>query len=456
MRWVSIQSLARELGGECRQGEARVCSATLDSRQVGDGDLFIALSGESTDGHQYIDAAARAGASAAMVSHFVDSSLPQWRVTDPRRSLVELACRARAESRATVAGVTGSNGKTTVKEMLASILAGLGPTRATAGNQNNELGVPLTLCALDPEDRHAVVEMGCGRPGDIELLASWARPSVGVINNVGPAHLGGFGSLEAIARCKGELLAALPANGQAIINADDVFAHIWEQQAAHCHIVRFSLADAPAEVSGRPGPDGDLEIRLPDTAPFRVQVPLPGSHNQANAMAAAAAAHAMGAGTDAIRSGLEAITPVAGRMVTRAGINDATVIDDSYNANPASLAAAMRTLADGSAPLWVVLGDMAELGPRTEAYHADAGRIARQLGIARLYGLGAHSKRAVESFGGPIEGRAFDSRADLVRALQADLEPGVRVLVKGSRSARMDSVVDELVVGSGEEGPSCS
>lgn len=456
MRPVSILSLARELGGECRHGEARVSSVTLDSRQAAAGDLFIALSGDTADGHDYIESAARAGAAAAMVTRFVDCSLPQWRVTDPRRSLVELACRARAESPATIVGITGSNGKTTVKEMLSSILSRLGPTRATAGNQNNELGVPLTLCALEPEDAHAVIEMGCGRPGDIELLASWARPSVGVINNVGPAHLAGFGDLEAIARCKGELLAALPASGQAIINADDVFAHIWEQQAAHCHILRFSLADAPADVSGRPGRDGELEIRLADTAPFRVQVPLPGLHNQANALAAAAAASALGAGPDAIRSGLEAISPVAGRMVFRAGVKDTTVVDDSYNANPASLAAAMRTLAGGSEPLWVVLGDMAELGPGAEAYHAEAGRIARQLGVVRLYGVGTLSKRAVESFDGPVAGRAFEHQEELVSALRAELQPGARILVKGSRSAGMDRVVNQLIVSAGPGESSCS
>ena len=453
MRPVSLRTLAREIGGDCRGDEVRVAGAAIDSRRVHPGDLFIALPGAQTDGHDFVAAAAGAGATGALVTRFVDAGIAQWQVDDPRRALIELACRARGESRARVIGVTGSNGKTTVKEMLASILREMGPTRSTTGNQNNELGVPLTLCALDPDDRYAVVEMGCGRPGDIALLASWARPDVALVTNVGPAHLGGFGSVEAIARCKGELFAALPASGHAVINADDDFARSWEQQAAHCHIVRFSLAGRPAEVSGRPGSDGVLHIELPGGDTVDVALPLPGRHNQANALAAAAAAHAAGAGPDAIRTGLEQVAPVGGRLSEYPGIRGITVVDDSYNANPASLAAALHTLAASSEPLWLVLGDMAELGERAADYHAQAGALARELGVARVYGLGPLSALAVEAFASDGANRAFADRNALLAALKEDLSGPVRVLVKGSRSARMETVVAGLLA---EEGAACS
>ena len=455
MRAALMQDLAREMGGECRGEAVAITGAAIDSRQLQPGDLFVALPGSRVDGHDYVAAAAEAGAVAAMVTRFVDAPIPQWRVGDPRRALIELACRARAESGAVVVGVTGSNGKTTVKEMLASILRRVGPTRATAGNLNNELGVPLTLCRLAPEDRFAVVEMGCGRPGDITLLASWARPAVGLVNNVGPAHLGGFGSLEAIARCKGELFAALPDDGHAVINADDAFAQTWEQQAAHCHILRFSLAERPAEVSGMRDAAGRLVIELPDQAPITVDLPLPGRHNRANALAAAAAAHAAGANAQAIGDGLEQVQPVPGRLVRRPGRAGSVIIDDSYNANPASLAAALQAAGEEADRLWLVLGDMAELGPEAAAYHAEAGRLARDCGVERVYGLGPLSAEAVAAFGPAAGARAFSDRTALRDALRAELAPGVQVLVKGSRAAGMEQVVAGLLADSSVEGSAC-
>lgn len=454
MRAVKLQTLASQIGGRTHSGETVVTGVALDSRRVQPGDLFVALPGARTDGHEFLNAAAEAGASAALVSHLSEAPIAQWVVDDVRRTLVELACQVRGDSRASVIGVTGSNGKTTVKEMLAGILSRVGACRATRGNLNNELGVPLTLCSLSPDDRFAVVEMGCGRPGDITLLASWARPAIGVVTNVGPAHLGGFGSLEAIARCKGELFRALPADGWAVINADDPFANIWEQQAAHCHILRFSLAGQPAELTGTLSSDGELDIELPSGVSIRARLPLPGQHNQINAVAAAAAAYAAGASPDAIRAGLEAVTPTAGRLQHRPGRNGSVILDDSYNANPASLRVALQTAAAEPGALWLALGDMAELGDAAADYHAEAGVLARELGVERLYAVGDLSAHAARAFG--EHGYTFRSRSDLVEALRPGLAEGLRVLVKGSRSAGMEVVVQALVDETGREGVSCS
>lgn len=441
---VALQSLAAELGGRCIGPRVIVSGVGIDSRSLAAGDLFVALPGSQADGHDFVSAAAAAGAAAVMVTHEVDTDLTQWVVEDTRRSLVELACWIRSQSQALTIGITGSNGKTTVKEMVSAILKQVGSTHASQGNFNNELGVPLTLCGLKAEHQYAVVEMGCARPGDIGLLASWARPRVGLVNNVGPAHLAGFGSVSAIAAGKGELFEALPAEGCAIINADDPFASFWEQQAAHCHILRFSLEGLPADVVGSISEDNQLQIQLPGQSElFSVHVPLAGRHNQLNALAAASVAAAMDIPVDAIVRGLEGVSAVAGRLVARPGIAGSELIDDTYNANPASLTAAMETVtAQYDGPVWLVLGDMAELGPDAEALHAAAGREARTLGFERLYALGPLSAHAAEAFGS--QAMCFSDQEALINAVANALEDGVRVLVKGSRSARMERVIEAL------------
>ncbi|MEX0449431.1 UDP-N-acetylmuramoyl-tripeptide--D-alanyl-D-alanine ligase [Spiribacter sp. 221] len=452
MRAVRLKSLAVEFSGTVRGSDVTVTGVALDSRRLQPRDLFVALPGSQADGHEFLEAAAAAGATAAMVTRFVDVALPQWRVADPRRVLIELACRARSESTARMVGVTGSNGKTTVKEMLTAILARMGATRATEGNLNNELGVPLTLCRIEPADRYAVVEMGCGKPGDIGLLASWARPGVGLVTNAGPAHLGSFGTIEAVARCKGELFQALPDSGYAIINADDPHASLWEQKASHCHIERFSLDGNPAEVSGEILPDDRLRIRFAD-GELVVSVPLPGRHNRLNALAAATAARAAGADFEAIATGLAEVAPVTGRLQGLAGPNGSRIIDDSYNANPASLAAAMETLTAEPGPVWLALGDMAELGDKARPLHAEAGDRARALGVSRVFATGELSAHTVEAFG--AGGEWFEDQAALIEALVTDLTPGVRVLVKGSRSAAMDRVVAALREAAARETSTC-
>ncbi len=452
MRETRLRSLITELGGELRGEDVRITGLAIDGRCVGPGELFIALPGERVDGHAFVAQAAEAGAAAALVSRCVDHPLPQWRVDDPRRLMIELACRCRSQSPARVIGVTGSNGKTTVKEMLAAIMGRVGRTLATEGNRNNELGVPLTLSRLDPAHRYAVIEMGCGHPGDIGLLASWARPVVGLVNNAGPAHLSGFGSVEAVARCKGELFEALPEAGTAVINVDDPHAARWEQQAAHCHVLRFGLESAKADIHGRPLGDGGLQIALPDQT-IELQLPLPGRHNLANAVAAAASAHAAGADPEAIATGLAAVKPVAGRLQRRPGRSGSTLLDDSYNANPASLTAALSVLIAMPGAAWVVLGDMAELGDEAAAMHRDAGEQARRMGVERLFCVGPYAAASAEAFGAGAE--HFAEVDSLIAAVQGQLERGVNLLIKGSRAAGMDRVAAALAAGEARRDATC-
>ncbi|MGD8710637.1 MAG: Mur ligase family protein, partial [Ectothiorhodospiraceae bacterium] len=306
---VSIGQLARELGGEVRGADAQVQGAVIDSRRTGEGDLFVALAGSRVDGHDYLAQAREAGAAAAMVERWLEDALPQWRVENARQTLARLGTLARERSRAKIVGITGSNGKTTVKEMIAAIAGRCGETLATQGNLNNELGVPLTLCRLDSSHRYAVVEMGCSRPGDIATLAGWTRPDIGLVTNAGPAHLEGLGDLDGVARTKGELFQELPADGVAVVNADDRYAEFWMELAGDRRRLTFGMADAGADVHGEAA-DGDrLLVRLPDGTRLEVTLPLPGAHNRLNALAAAAVGYALGAPAKAIREGLEALRP---------------------------------------------------------------------------------------------------------------------------------------------------
>jgi UDP-N-acetylmuramoyl-tripeptide--D-alanyl-D-alanine ligase len=351
-----------------------------------------------------------------------------------------------------VAAVTGSNGKTTVKEMVAACLRaalrGAGQEEAgvlaTAGNLNNDIGLPLTLCRLDAGHRFAVVELGANHPGEIARLAHLARPEVGVVTQCAPAHIEGFGSIEGVAAAKGELFEALPAGGTAVINADDQFSGLWRTVASHCSQLTFGLGTR-ADVTGRYRLEGGgtrLELATP-VGGCEVRVPLPGVHNVMNALAAAAVGLALDLPLEAIARGLAATPTVKGRLVPHSLPGGATLIDDSYNANPTSLAAALAVLEGIEGRRWLVLGDMAELGTESAEFHAEAGRAAGRAGVERILAIGPESAAAVEAFGGC--GRHFERVEDLVGSLTAALEPGVTVLVKGSRSMGMERVVSALV-----------
>ena len=446
MKPLTLADLARRTGAELRGDGGRVVERVVtDSRAVAAGDLFVALPGERVDGHDFFAGAAKAGALAALVQRPLPLDLPQLVHAEPLQALARLAASLRAERATTVLALTGSNGKTSVKTLLHAILAGVGRAYANPGNRNNELGMPLALVDQPEDAEYAVYEMGAGQPGDNGYLAEIARPQVALVNNVGPAHLERLGSLLGVAQTKGAIYAYLPVDGVAVINADDAFAPWFADRiASGQQVLRFGL-EQPADVRARKltlDAEGSVfEIGIvEDWRPLRLA--LPGRHNVANALAAAAMAHAVGVGIDDIVAGLAAVSPVTGRLQSRPLSSGAALIDDSYNANPASTFAAIAALAQRPAPRWLVLGDMRELGPEADALHAEVGRRAREAGLEHLVAVGAHSAAAVTAFG--AGGEHYADQSSLIAALAPRLGAGATVLVKGSRGSRMDRVVAAL------------
>ena len=433
----------RLTGADCEFNEL-----VIDSRKISAGDLFAALRGEHTDGHNFVAAAASAGAAGAVVQRRVDAPLAQIVVPNVELAMAHAARAARAQFAGPVIGVAGSNGKTTVKEMLASIMGQLGPCLATRGNLNNHLGVPMTLLRLDASHRSAIIEMGANRRGDVEQLVQIARPNIGLITNAGAEHLEGFGSLEGAARAEGEMVAGLPASGVAVINADDAYASLWRSSTA-ARVCTFSLrheADFRAEELhfdvGTEGFRTRFLLRAPGGS-VPVKLALAGRHNVLNALAAAAAAVHAGAQLGQVASGLAQMQPVRGRLQLGRTRHGAWLIDDSYNANPSSVRAGLEVLGELDGRRWLVLGDMAELGTHAGDSHREVGELARSLGIERLYTFGSLAALAADSFG---EGaRRFSDAAELSRVLDAELGAEVRVLVKGSRVNRLERVVEALL-----------
>jgi UDP-N-acetylmuramoyl-tripeptide--D-alanyl-D-alanine ligase len=346
-------------------------------------------------------------------------------------------------------GITGSNGKTTVKEMVAAILRSRGPVLATQGNFNNELGVPLSLFRLEPRHRFAVLELGAAKPGDIAYLAKIAQPDVGLVTNIGPAHLGGFGTVEAVARTKGAMYAELPPDGCAVVNADEPWVDLWLEINQAGRVLTFgSTEDCDVRLEGT---EGEPRIYTPEGS-FTLELALPGRHNQINAASAAAVALALGVGLDEIRAGLAEVQPVPGRLnfiETAAGW---TVIDDTYNANPASLYSALKVLSGMQGTAWLVLGDMKELGTDSPKMHREVGESAAAMGVTRLFATGGMSEYTVDAFGPGAE--HFETREELAEALLRSLRPGVNCLVKGSRSMGMEAVVEAITrpIGAEEAG----
>ncbi len=440
---MQVAQAAAALQAQYSDGEAEFLGCSTDSRSCQREQLFVALEGPHHDGHKHVSEAGRRGAAAVLVSRPVESSLPTIRVTDTLQALGRLAGVWRDRFDLPVIGVTGSNGKTTVKEMLASILRGAATVLATRGNLNNEIGLPLTLMELNSDHRLAVIEMGANHPGEIARLARLARPHIGVITQCAPAHLEGFGSIEGVAKAKGELLENLDADGTAIINADDAFAPLWRRLAGSRRCLEFAI-DHPAEVRAewrQEARGSRIEMATP-AGRIEVNLALPGRHNVANAAAATAAAIAAGATPEAIVGGLEAMGPVPGRLELKSIGDDICIIDDTYNANPASLQAGLDVLAGFPGRHWLVLGDMAELGDDAPDYHRQVAALVRDYRVDRLLTIGELSRLTTISFG---EGAHHHASMDaLVASLGESLEPHTTVLVKGSRSMGMERVVAAL------------
>lgn len=429
-------------------GEDRVfVGCSTDSRQTDPGALFIALHGARYDGHDYVAAASGHGASAAVVDREGDYDLPVLRVGDTHSALGQLAADWRRRFSLPLVAVTGSNGKTTVKEMLKAILSGRGGVLATHGNLNNDIGVPLTLFRLGAEHRYALIEMGANHAGEIRALCAIAAPGIAVITQCAPAHLLGFGDVQSVARAKGEIITALPLNGAAVINHDDEYAGLWTSLAGNREVIGFGFgpgATVTAE-SMHPWQQGSrFRLCLPDSS-AEIRIALPGRHNLMNALAAAASAVALGLKVDEIAAGLEQVQAVNGRLKYLRGRAGSTLIDDSYNANPGSLEAAIEVLSSHDGERWLVLGDMGELGLAAVNLHARAGRQARAAGIERLYTLGDLSRSASRAFGSGA--RHCEDGDTLIDTLRKDLHAGVTVLIKGSRAMRMERCVAALQAG---------
>ncbi|MGB9428981.1 MAG: UDP-N-acetylmuramoyl-tripeptide--D-alanyl-D-alanine ligase [Gammaproteobacteria bacterium] len=442
-----LSDVASATGGKLVGADREFLRINTDTRKLAADELFVALRGANFNGHEFVMQAEKLGAAGAMVEHPMPCHLAQVVVRDTRRALGIYAAGWRGGFGIPVIGVTGSNGKTTVKEMIARILRRRGVTLATRGNLNNDIGVPLTLLELTEQHRTAVIEMGTNHPGEIEYLASMTSATIGVVTNAGAAHLEALGSLRGVALEKGALFAGLRANGIAVINADDDYAGLWREMAGQRQQRSFGLSEA-ADFHPQPGslkqlPTGVWAFHLVSPAgEADIHLSLPGQHNVRNALAAAAAANAAGASLDDIATGLANVPVIAGRLIVLPGVRGSRLIDDTYNANPLSLKAAMEFALSLGDPVWLALGDMGELGASAATLHADCGELARRLGIARLMSFGSLSLHATEQFGAGAE--HFVEWEALVNTLRAALRPGVTLLIKGSRSMRMERVVEAL------------
>lgn len=453
---MSLNDAMTIIQGEDCSADVTFSGVSIDSRALQPGELFVAIEGPNFDGHDFVDAAKKRGAAAAMVSKTVSSSIPKLQVADTRKALSSLSKGWRQRYNSPLVALTGSNGKTTVKEMLAAILRQHHRVLVTKGNLNNDLGVPLTLLRLSELDDFAVVELGANHLKEIENLSLLAEPDIALITNIGVAHLEGFGSIDLIAQAKSEIFCGLKKGGVAILNRDDQYYDYMSEQAGDYQQISFG-SNERADIRLRKDslssvldenvwktyfdvttPKGDIDIQLS----------LAGRHNVQNALAAIAVAVALEIPLADIASGLAIMSPVPGRMQIRKGIGEWSVVDDTYNANPVSLNAATEMLSTLSGVKIVVMGDMAELGDGADVLHEQAGRIAKQNGVNKLYGVGPLCANAVKAFG---EGaKHYDSQLELINDLITDLHSvctcqANTILVKGSRSAGMERVVASLV-----------
>jgi UDP-N-acetylmuramoyl-tripeptide--D-alanyl-D-alanine ligase len=452
---ATLAAFAHSCGGQLAGPDAGFRGVSSDSRSLAAGELFVALSGPRFNGEDYVAAATARGAVGAVVRSQQPAPISQIVVADPLAALASGAHAWREGFSIPLVGVAGSNGKTTVKELIAGILSQVGPCLSTRGNLNNHIGVPLTLLRIGAEHRFAVVEMGADRAGEVEHLVRIGRPTVGIITNAGAEHLEGFGSLEGVARAEGEMVAGLDADADAIINNDDPFALLWKNMTP-ARVSTFGLqpgADFTAAAVRTSIDSGGFVTRFTLHAPqgsVPVELHLAGQHNLVNALGAAAAASAAGVTLADIARGLAAMRPVPGRLQFKRAASGAWIIDDSYNANPSSVQAAIEVLATLTGSRWLVFADMGELGDYATESHRQVGVQAKAAGIERLFATGTAAQLAVASFGAGASW--FPDTTELAAALTAELsriEPGfspaeVRILVKGSRFNRLERVVAAL------------
>ena len=436
-----LTQVAKATGGSLVGLDAKIREVVTDTRSDCSGGLFIALKGENFDAHEFIKQAEAAGAVALMVEKPVDTSLPSVQVKNTQDALGRLAKWWREQFDIPLMAITGSAGKTTVKEMLACIFARLGEGVVTKGNLNNEIGVPITLLRLRDHHKYAVIEMGMNHAGEIHRLSKMARPTVAMINNAAAAHLEGLGSVSAVAQAKGEIFHGLQDEGVAVINLDDDYSDLWEQDTASYKQVTFGLSN-DADISAKyEAVNGIQKVEVNGLGePCRFDLHAMGEHSVCNALAAATVAKVISVSADDVARGLATFRPVQGRLEIEE-IGESILIDDTYNANPASMKAAIDVLATYLNSILIV-GDMAELGKSAEQEHRSLGAYAQFKGIKQVYACGVYAKRVVDAFAG--QGTAYSDQKTLLSELPSLLERQtlpIAVLVKGSRSARMERVI---------------
>ncbi|WP_211160755.1 UDP-N-acetylmuramoyl-tripeptide--D-alanyl-D-alanine ligase [Marinobacterium sp. LSUCC0821] len=448
IRTFSLNELADFIGAELVGSDQQVDRVITDSRIAKEGDLFVALKGERFDAHQFVDQVVSSGVKAVVVSARSSTSASQLVVTDTRAALAKLGQFNRSLFAGNVVAVTGSAGKTSVKEMLAVMFGGLGETLATQGNLNNDIGAPLTLLDITPAHQYAVIELGASAVGEIAHTVSATQPQVAILNNALEAHLDGFGSLENIVQAKSEIFEGLVEGGTGVVNADSPFAEIWLKKLSELNrdAVTFAIdADADLKASilsaNAAGCFGfDLAV---DGQIYPISLNVMGRHMVANALAALAAWYALELPIEKGIAAVETYRGFKGRLQVHQLSNGVRLIDDSYNANPSSMRAAIDALKNLKGATLLVLGDMAELGAKEKALHAQIGAYAAAHGVSSLYAVGRLMAYAVDAFG--IGANHYDSQEELIRALLADIPPNSAILVKGSRSAAMDRVVTALL-----------
>ncbi|MGE9550969.1 UDP-N-acetylmuramoyl-tripeptide--D-alanyl-D-alanine ligase [Erwinia amylovora] len=444
---LSLQTLAELTGGRLYGGDLTFAEVTTDTRQVSAGCLFIALKGERFDAHDFVGEAIAAGSAALLVSKHLPVAVPQVVVADTRIALGQLAGWVRQQSTARVVALTGSSGKTSVKEMTAAILRECGETLYTAGNLNNDIGVPLTLLRLTAEHQYAVIELGANHQGEIAYTTDITRPETALVNNLAAAHLEGFGSLAGVAKAKGEIFQGLPVKGTAILNADSNDWPHWQSMLHSKTVWRFSArpqADSDFSATDiRVTSSGTHFVMMTPAGSINIQLPLPGRHNVANALAAASLALSVDAPLSAIQKGLASLKSVPGRLFPVLLAEGKLLLDDSYNANVGSMTAAVQVLAEMPGYRVMVVGDMAELGDEAEECHREVGEAARQAGVDKVLSVGALSKTISDASG---VGEHFNDKAAATARIRTLLsqQPVITVLVKGSRSAAMEQVVQSL------------
>jgi UDP-N-acetylmuramoyl-tripeptide--D-alanyl-D-alanine ligase len=444
---LSLIDIAKAVSGELVGDNITVDSINTDSRALQEGELFLALKGPNFDGHRFIEQVIKLGCGAIIVDHRCDTELPQIIVSDTHKALGDIAAYVKAKVSPRTVAITGSSGKTTVKEMVAAILSRLGKVLATKGNFNNDIGVPLTLLRLEQGHDFAVVELGANHMGEIAYTSNLVKPDVAIINNIAAAHLEGFGDLCGVARAKGEIFEGLSENGVAIYNQDCKLANKWQWRLTDKKVRKFSChqktdsycTDVVLDENGC----ASFKLKTNQGSTF-IELTVPGKHNVCNAVAAATIAIEFGASLDDIRLGLAEMSPVKGRLNLHQLTENFKVIDDTYNANVESIKAATDLLSSYSGRRILILGDMGELGTKARGYHQEVGEYAKSCKIDDLLTLGVLSQSTSDAF----NGHHFSERSQLMRCLVSLLEneqQQISILIKGSRSARMEKVVKDII-----------